>query len=128
MLFPIEQGFDWKKCFINIEHGEWYLVVFRSKYHHNADQDFLHWLDQKATEAAQQTPGFLYYFNGVRLPTRESLSFCLWNNREAATRGAAHLFHRMAKDLALMNYEYYQLERYRIYKKHGNLIFTPVEC
>lgn len=126
MLLPIEVGFGWQQCFADVENGDWYLVVFRSKHHAEADQDFLNWLDQKATEGAQQTPGFLYYFTGTPLATGECLSFCLWRDQQSALQGASHMFHRVAKDLGLMNYEYYCLERYVIHKKRSRLSFTPV--
>lgn len=127
MLLPIELGFDWSTCFDGVDTGEWYLVVFRSRHRQDADKDFLSWLDSKATEGAQQTPGFLYYFTGVPLATGECLSFCLWNSRQAAIKAASHVFHREAMDLGLMNYEYYCLERYIIRKQYGELTFIPVE-
>jgi hypothetical protein len=70
MLLPIERGFDWKTCFANVSAGEWYLVAFRSKHRQEVDKTFLYWLDHKATLAAQQTPGFLYYFHRRALSQR----------------------------------------------------------
>jgi hypothetical protein len=126
MLLPIERGFDWKTCFANVSAGEWYLVAFRSKHRQEVDKTFLYWLDHKATLAAQQTPGFLYYFTGVPLASGECLSFCLWASRSAAVQGAAHRAHREAVETGLAHYEYYCLERYLIDKQGDQLTFTTV--
>lgn len=128
MLLPIEKGFDWQGCFIDVEAGEWYVVVFRSKHRYAADEDFLNWLDRKATEAAQKTPGFLYYFTGTPLLTGECLSFCLWQNRQAAIAGAAHPEHRVAIEQGINSFEYYELERHVIRKHADMLTFTRLEA
>lgn len=127
MLVPIEEGFSWQTCFERIDGGEWYLVAFRSKHRADADEAFLTLLDDNATRAAQTTPGFLHYFTGEPIQTGECLSFCLWENREAAVAGASHRAHGVAKEFGLTNYEYYRLERYYIRKTSGKLTFTPLE-
>ena len=125
-LLPIERGFDWETCFEQIETGVWYLVAFRSKHKADADEEILTLLDRRATEAAQKTEGFLYYFTGVPLATGECLSFCLWTDQRAARQGASHSDHRVAKEMGLKSYEYYCLERYYIHKHAGQLMFSPL--
>ncbi len=126
MLLPIEQGFNWTECFALVDRGEWYLVVFRSKHRHNADEDYLNLLDARASAAASQTPGFLFYFIGEPLPSGECLSFCLWEDRASAQLGGAHPAHRRAVEEGIGAFEYYNLERYFIRKQTGHLMFAPV--
>ncbi len=125
-LLPIELGFDWETCFEHVDAGTWYLVVFRSKHKADADEEFLTMLDLRATEAAQRTPGFLYYFTGTPLDTGECLSFCLWTDQQAARQGSSHQDHRVAMELGLKSYEYYCLERYYIHKHDGQLTFSTL--
>lgn len=124
MLLPIEQGFNWSEIFAKVAFGQWYLVVFRSKHHADADEDFLTLLDTQASAAASQTPGFLFYFIGVPLASGECLSFCLWQTRESAQQGGAHPIHRRAVEQGIGAFEYYELERYNIHKQNGRLTFN----
>jgi hypothetical protein len=83
-------------------------------------------LDRRATEAAQQTPGFLYYFTGIPLDSGECLSFCLWTDQHAARQGSSHHDHRIAREMGLKSYEYYCLERYYVHKQDGQLTFNAL--
>jgi hypothetical protein len=126
MMLSIDVGFDWAACFEGIDEGEWYLVAFRCKHRPDADEAFLTQLDMAATTAAQQTPGFLFYFAGVPCSTGECLSFCLWNQRSSAQAGAAHSAHRTAMISGIPFYEYYELERYQIQKRGEDLVLARV--
>lgn len=123
MVLPIEQGFSWADTFANVAAGDWYLVVFRSKHRLDADEEFLTLLDEQASAAASQTPGFVFYFIGTPLASGECLSFCLWKTRDAARAGGAHPAHRRAMEQGIGAFEYYDLERYSIIKEGDQLTF-----
>src|SRR4051794_40669461 len=93
MLLPVESSFNWHECFQDIESGEWYLVVFRSKHRLDADEVLLTELDNDASAAARETPGFLHYFIGTPRATGECLSFCLWEDQASARAGSAKPAH-----------------------------------
>lgn len=124
MLLPIEKGFNWEDCFAHVDVGQWYLVVFRSKHRANANEALLTVLDNAASAAARETPGFLFYFIGTPLPTGECLSFCLWQDEASARQGSAHHAHRAAIQHGMGEFECYQLERYDIRKGNGHITFS----
>ncbi len=126
MLLPVESSFSWHECFHNVESGEWYLVVFRSKHRHDADEALLTELDNTASAAARETPGFLHYFIGVPRATGECLSFCLWENQASARAGSAKPGHLKAVELGMQSFEYYTLERHVITKTANRLSFLRV--
>ena len=123
MLLPVETSFSWNECFQNVERGEWYLVVFRSKHRLGSDEALLTELDNGASAAARETPGFLYYFIGTPRTTGECLSFCLWENQQSARSGSSHAAHRTAIEQGMHFFEYYALERYVIQKTSNQLSF-----
>lgn len=124
MLLPIEQGFDWEAAFQEIDTGEWYLVVFRSKHHSGADEALLTDLDNAASQSARGLPGFLHYFIGTPLSSGECLSFCLWNSQAEAKAASAQPAHREAMLKGIAHYEYYALERYDVFKQDGAVSFA----
>ncbi len=126
MLLPVTNGFNWDECFAAVESGQWYLVVFRSKHRADADEVLLTALDNAASEAARELPGFLYYFIGTPLHSGECLSFCLWTSREEAVLASAKPAHREAVMRGIPFYEYYTLERYHIFKRDGSLCFESL--
>ena len=124
---PIEDGFNWVEAFFQVGDGEWYLVAFRSKHAPYADDAYLTWLDERASSAASRHPGFMYYFIGTPRPSGNCLSFCLWQSRQEAVAAAADPEHRAAMELGLPFFEHYRLERYRITRRDGVLIFHALE-
>ena len=124
MLVPIEEGFNWTDYFADVDTGQWYLVAFRSKHRADADEELLTWLDDRASAAARETPGFLFYFIGVPKPTGECLSFCLWDSQANARAGSARSEHREAVERGMQSFEYYTLERHIIQKTPDKVSFT----
>ena len=122
---PIDAGFNWTDAFAEIECGEWYLVVFRSQHRTDADHAHLTWLDERASRAASQHPGFLYYFIGTPRADGCCLSFCLWHSRQDAVAAAADPEHQEAMVKGLPFFEHYQLERYRVLKRAGQFSILP---
>ncbi|MFT4039140.1 MAG: hypothetical protein QM692_13220 [Thermomicrobiales bacterium] len=125
---PIEQGFNWVDAFALVDDGDWYLVAFRSKHADGVDDAYLTWLDERASGAASQHPGFMYYFIGTPRPDGHCLSFCLWKSRPDAVAAAADPEHRAAMELGLPFFAHYRLERYQILKRDGSLRFLPLEA
>ena len=123
---PIEAGFNWSEAFSDINCGAWYLVVFRSRHRPDADDAYLTWLDERASHAASQHPGFLYYFIGTPRRDGHCLSFCLWHSRRDAVVAAADPAHQEAMVRGLPFFEHYRLDRYEVRKRHGNLMFLPL--
>ena len=123
MLLPVETSFNWHECFQDIENGEWYLVVFRSKHCLDADEALLTELDNAASEAARETPGFLHYFIGTPRATGECLSFCLWEDQASARAGSAKPAHHKAIQQGMQSFEFYTLERHVITKTDNQLSF-----
>jgi heme-degrading monooxygenase HmoA len=128
MLLPIEAGFDWETYFAHIDTGDWYLVVFRCKHRADADEALLTRLDDRASQAAIATPGFIGYFAGVPAATGECLSFCLWEKPAHARSGASQPAHREAAQQGVSSYEYYRLERYQIRKAAGTVSFEALHA
>jgi heme-degrading monooxygenase HmoA len=124
MFLPIAYGFNWQEYFAGIPAGDWYLVVFRCKHRADADEHLLTLLDDLASAAARQSPGFLYYFPGTPAPTGQCLSFCLWESQQYARAGGAHPAHREAMMQGVASYEYYDLERYQVQKRDQQVTFT----
>lgn len=124
MFLPIADGFNWQDYFAEIPAGDWYLVVFRCKHRADADEHLLTLLDNLASEAARQSPGFLYYFPGTPAATGECLSFCLWESQQDARMGGSHPAHREAMQKGVASYVYYDLERYQVQKQDEQVLFT----
>ena len=123
---PIEAGFNWHEAFADVDGGEWYLVVFRSWHRADADHAYLTWLDERASRAASQHPGFLYYFIGTPRADGSCLSFCVWHSRQDAIVAAADPEHREAMANGLPCFAHYRLERYDVIKRHEELTFLPL--
>jgi len=122
MLLPIEAGFNWVECFAAIEAGEWYLVVFRSRYCPDADEALLTQLDNAAAEDARITLGFHHYFIGTPNDWSRPL-ILLVGQSGVAKQGASHAAHRSAMEFGIQFYEYYTLERYSVQRSSGNISF-----
>jgi hypothetical protein len=124
---PIAEGFNWTEAFAQVGDGEWYLVAFRSRHAPYADDAYLTWLDERASDAASRHPGFMYYFIGSPRPNGNCLSFCLWRSREEAVAAASDPEHREAMESGLPFFAHYRLERYRVVKREGVLAFHALE-
>ena len=74
---PIQDSFDWARCFRSIPALRLYLVVFRSVRRASADLDVLKEHDDAAYAEALGAGGLLYYFKGEANERCECLSFCL---------------------------------------------------
>ena len=116
---PIDQGFNWDECFADVDEGDWYLVVFRSRHFTGIDTDLLNAYDEFAQQEARQSPDFLFYFIGTPNEHRECLSFCLWKSRSEALKASVRPAHQRAQKLTSEMYEWFQLERYIVKKTGG---------
>src|SRR5215211_1797321 len=124
-ILPIEDAFDWSSLsFCDFE--QLYLVVFRSLRRPDADLDLLHEHDDRAYEEALASGGLLRYFKGHANERDECLSFCLWETGEQAREAAASASHHSAASITAQTYLSYTLERYRLKKEAGSLIFEKI--
>ena len=119
---PIQDGFDWERCFQSIPDARLYLVVFRSVRRPSADLAVLKELDDKAYAEAMVAGGLLHYFKGEANERRECLSFCLWESRQGAREASGGPSHRAAAEIWRRMYESYELERYRLEKTNGGTV------
>ena len=110
---PVEQGFDWP-AIADHAFDQLYLVVFRSVRRPDADLDLLRWFDDLAYAEALQSGGLLRYFKGDADERGHCLSFCLWENREAALRASGSKKHARAASITTEMYVSYDLERYEL--------------
>src|SRR5215218_664047 len=121
----IEDAFDWSSlscCLLE----RLYLVVFRSVWQPEADLDLLREHDDRAYEEALASGGLLRYFKGHANERDECLSFCLWETGEQAREAAASASHHSAASITAQTYLSYTLERYRLKKEAGSLIFEKI--
>ena len=119
---PIQDGFDWARCFASIPAIRLYLVVFRSVRRASADLVVLKEHDDAAYAEALGAGGLLHYFKGEANERRQCLSFCLWESRQHAREGAGGPAHLAAAEIWRRMYESYELERYHLQKAHGGSI------
>jgi hypothetical protein len=123
---PIQDGFNWS-CLSGCAFDQLYLVVFRSMRRPAADLILLREHDDRAYEEALESGGLLRYFKGHTNERGECLSFCLWETREQARQAAGAASHRSAAGVSAQMYLSYALERYRIRKVGGKLVFEPIQ-
>ena len=116
---PIEQGFDWP-VIAGHDFDTLYLVVFRSVRLPDADLDLLRWFDDLAYAEALASGGLLRYFKGEADGRGHCLSFCLWENREAALKAAGGKKHAQAASITAKMYVSYDLERYELAPGDGD--------
>src|SRR5215212_1306766 len=91
---PIQEGFNWSLSLGDARFERLYLVVFRSVLRATADLELLYEHDELAHAEATEVGGLLFYFRGVINERRESLSFCLWESREQASRASSGPSHQ----------------------------------
>ena len=123
---PIEDGFDWSPL-SGCVFDELYLVVFRSVRRPDADLILLREHDDRAYEEALRSGGLLRYFRGHANDRGECLSFCLWETREKAREAASAASHRSAAEITARMYLSYVLDRHRLKKAGGKLIFERIQ-
>ncbi len=95
-FLPIQDGFDWARCFRSIPALRLYLVVFRTVRRASADLDVLKEHDDAAHAEALGAGGLLYYFKGEANERCECLSLCLWESRQHALEAVGGPCHRLA--------------------------------
>ncbi|MFP5341701.1 MAG: hypothetical protein ACLGIJ_02065 [Candidatus Limnocylindria bacterium] len=126
---PVEHAFDWDRASAELDHGEWYLVVFRSIRRDDADEARLTVLDDTAHAEAAAAPGFVHYFKGPTADDGSCLSFCLWDSRAAARHAAGLPAHRDAITVLDEMYASYTLEFRRVSREAPDapLRFEPYD-
>jgi hypothetical protein len=122
---PIQAGFDWSPL-SGCAFEELYLVVFRSVRRPDADLFLLREHDDRAYEEALRSGGLLRYFKGHANESGECLSFCLWESGERAREAASASSHKAAASITARMYISYVLDRYRLKKAGGELVFERI--
>ncbi|TPX69835.1 hypothetical protein SpCBS45565_g02185 [Spizellomyces sp. 'palustris'] len=123
---PLEDAFNWNAIAASLDpdlSGRWYLVVFRSIRHPDADHGALYEADRLAHEEAKQSGGILKYWYGDLNHRRECLAMCVWANREFAKKATHKPSHIKAMTLAASMYDTYKLDRYWLVKEKGSREF-----
>jgi hypothetical protein len=127
---PIGSAFDWSAITSESDHGEWYVVTFRSVRRAGADEARLTELDDAAHAEAADAPGFVHYFKGPTNERGECLSFCIWESRQAARASAGGPAHVIAAAVAHEMYASYRLDFVRLTKRAGarDFEFEPFDA
>jgi hypothetical protein len=127
-LISISDGFNWSEALAGLDHGAWYLVVFRSVRKALADTALLTEFDERAHREALEGGGLLFYFQGQLNARRECLSFCVWESQEHARSAARLPLHQAATGITGEMYDHYRLERYLLAKDEntGEILFERV--
>ena len=126
---PIGSAFDWSAVTSEADHGEWYVVTFRSVRRPDADEARLTALDDVAHAEAAGMPGFIHYYKGPTNDHGDCLSFCIWESREAARAASRLPGHVVASAVAGEMYESYRLDCLRLIKHAGrpDFVFEPFD-
>lgn len=125
----IHEAFDWNTIMRSVNETRTlnqppYLVVFRSQLKPNADVKAILEHDRKAHEAALKSPALIHYFGGETNEAGQSLSFCLWENDEAAREVARDINHIKASKM-VREYEDWSIERYDVHVTDGQVHLNP---
>ena len=129
---PIDQAFDWDSIVgdarqrRDLGSSVPYLVVFRSKLKEDADRQALHDHDKRAHIAAQESPALIHYFGGIPDTEGRALSFCLWENAEAAKEISRDRRHADATKM-VSSYTSYSIEKYDVLHELGKTVLIPRE-
>jgi hypothetical protein len=117
---PTEQAFDWDEIVDSARQQRdltadpLYLVVFRSSLKEGVDTTELMEYDRRAHEAALESPALIHYHGDEPDESGRALSFCLWENVEAAKAISRDTRHTDA--MAMVNsYESYAIEKYHMH-------------
>ncbi len=126
---PVADAFDWSAAGEALGEGEWYMVVFRSVRHPDADEGTLKAYDDRAHEEASGSAGFVHYFKGPLATDGACLSFCIWSSRADARAASGRPLHREAAGLVAVMYQSYALEFLRLRRDAGGpLRFEPYDA
>jgi heme-degrading monooxygenase HmoA len=127
---PLVEGFDWNELAKRfpkrpLVKKKLYAVAFRSVRNPEIDDDILTHFDNAAHAEAMKSNNLLYYFQGEPTPTGKCLSFCIWESKKAAKKASLGPKHQKAVGITREMYSDFTLERYKVKKKRGHLIFRP---
>ncbi len=127
---PIDEAFDWDSI-VGQAHqrrgpssAAAYLVVFRSELKDDADRQALQDHDRRAHIAAQESPALIYYFGGTPDSFGRALSFCLWENADAAREISKDRRHTEATKM-VSSYKDYSIEKYDVLHELGKTVLIP---
>jgi len=125
---PVPEAFNWDEAWKDLKLPSAYGVFFRSTRLPDADIEELTRFDDLAHEDAAGQPGFIEYFKGPIVEGNlDNLSFCLWEDRDAARNASSRDQHTAASSIAGKMYSSFRLEKFDIvYNKFEKVIFTPV--
>lgn len=120
---PYDEAFNWDRLLLPYETDrEWYCVVFRSLRRPSSESLSLYAADRAAHEEAVKNGGLVMYWYGVPdVVTGENLATCIWQSRRHAINAISGPKHREAMRHAAGAYEKYELERWVLSKRAGEL-------
>jgi hypothetical protein len=118
---PIQDGFNWSYTLEPIPSGRWHLIVFRSQRKAGMDDGLLTRHDDLAFAEAMASGGLLRYYKGVTDRLGRCLSLCVWQSRRHAQVANRRPEHRVAAGLAMGFYDSYDVERYVLRKRRGQV-------
>src|SRR5262249_49174097 len=118
---PILEGFNWREILSESDSGRWYLVVFRSLRTEDSDEDLLTTHDDMAFAESLSHGGLLRYYRGQMDAGRNCLSLCVWEHRRQAREATLRPDHQAAASLTHRFYVWYDVERYVMTKRAGDL-------
>ncbi|KAF7724067.1 hypothetical protein EC973_001400 [Apophysomyces ossiformis] len=123
---PVQEAFNWNEVAALLgpeAEGDWFIVVFRSVRKATANSKLLYEADERAQREAAHSGGLLKYWYGDLNQHRECMAMCVWRSQEDARKATKKPLHRIAAQLAGEMYDIYDLERYSLVKKAGELVF-----
>lgn len=120
---PTSEGFNWSDILEQTAVNSAYLVAFRSTRTPDADVELLNYLDEQAHEEALESDGLLVYFQGEATEQGECVSFCLWENPQAARKASQGPKHQAAIRSTASMYEQFTLERYTVKRVKEQVLF-----
>ena len=118
---PIQEAFNWSYTLENVDWGRWYLIVFRSMRRADADDELLSRHDDLAFAEALASGGLLRYYKGALDREKRCLSLCVWDRRRSAEVATRMSEHRAAARLTRRFYHWYDVERYVLRKRKGQV-------
>ncbi len=128
---PIEEAFDWLAILDSVRRVRalpphpLYLVAFRSLLKQGVDTTALLEHDRRAHEAALESPALIKYHGGTPNTTGLALSFCLWENPEAAKIISRDRRHTDATTM-VSNYQKYTIDKYWLHHAENDIRFVQL--
>ena len=123
---PTVDAFDWIEIINNVQairelnDSPLYLVVFRSTLKAGADTAALMEHDARAHAAALESSALIHYFGGIPDESGNALSFCLWEDEDAAKAISKDRRHTDAMAM-VQAYESYSVEKYNVHYANGDV-------